>query len=122
MWGSLLGVFKNWKLILGGIGVISVGLFAYHYFDIKGDNTNLENTVQQQERELQNLEEQNKQQLKEYNVLQDSLARYQESLQVQKKQNDQLEQQLNSAGDNDEKLQECLGTSLPDDILDRLRE
>lgn len=122
MWGLLLKGLKSWKLILGGVGVIAIGLFSIHYLDLKNTKENLGNLVEQQERELQNLEQQNEQRIEEYNALENSLSQYQKSLKEQEQQNRKLSSKLRNAGDNDEKLKECLGTSLPDDILDRLRE
>ncbi len=122
MWGLLLKGLKNWKLLLGGISIIAIGLFSIHYLDLKNTKENLGNLVEQREREIQNLEKQNEQRIKEYDALENSLSQYQESLKVQEQENKQLASKLRNAGDNDEKLKECLGTSLPDDILDRLHE
>ncbi len=121
MWLTLI---KNWK-VLGGIGfLIIAGFFIYDYTSMKSKEDVLESQVIEQRQSIKNLESRLEQQKKrfenEYQSLEKSMQTYQESLKNAKTTNNLLREELSTAGDKDENLEECLNSKLPDDIFNRL--
>lgn len=121
MWITLL---KNWK-VLSGIGLLVItGFFIYDYTSMKSQEDVLESKVTEQRQSIKSLESRLEQQKKrfenEYESLEKSMQTYQESLKDAKTTNNLLREELSTAGDKDEHLEECLNSKLPDDIFNRL--
>jgi len=117
---SFLSILKNWKVIVGAVGIGLAALLIFNYFNTVSDNKKLEMELQQKEVLISQLEEQNERRIAEYELLEDSLVGYQESLSEQQKRNTDLKKALSNAGDNNGQLKECLDTKLPSDLLERL--
>jgi|SRR5690554_8286 len=111
----VIKLLRNWKVILGAaglVGIVSTGVFFKGIYDA---NIRLESRLTEASSTIQK-------QKQDYRTLEKSLVQYQSNLKEQRIKNDSLRGQLNSLGDTNEQLQECLGTSLPDDFIDGLRK
>lgn len=111
----VINLLRNWKVILGAVGlasIVSVGVFFKGIYD---ENSRLESRLTEASSTIQK-------QKQDYKLLEKSLVQYQSNLKEQRIKNDSLRVQLNRLGDTNDQLQECLDTSLPDDIIDGLRK
>ncbi len=111
----ILKVLKSWKVILGVVavaGIVFAGLYYKNTYDqkvyLESQVERLNSTVEQQEND--------------YKALEKSMVKYQSLLEENRKTNDELRNNLNEIGEQNEVVQECLDTSLPDDFINRLSE
>lgn len=111
----LINLIKNWKVISAGIGVVGIVLAGVYFKGIYDDNNRLESQLTEASDTIEK-------QKQDYKSLEKSLVQYQSNLKEQRIRNDSLREQLNSLGDVDEQLQECLDTTLPDSFIDGLRK
>src|SRR5690554_815474 len=111
----IIKLLRNWKVILGAVGLVSIVSAGVFFKGIYDENGRLESKLTEASRTIQK-------QKQDYKSLEKSLVQYQSNLKEQRIKNDSLREQLISLGDTNEQLQECLDTSLPDDFIDGLRK
>ena len=111
----VINLLRNWKVILGVVGLVSIVSAGVFFKGIYDENTHLESRLTEASSTIQK-------QKQDYKSLEKSLVQYQSNLKEQRVKNDSLREQLNNLGDTNEQLQECLDTSLPDDFIDGLRK
>lgn len=111
----ILNVLKNWKLFAGLLVVAGIAFAGFHYKNTYDQKVYLESQVQSMKDTLQ-------QQESNYRALESSMVKYQSLLEQQQKTNDALRDDLNTIGEQNETIQQCLDTRLPDDFVSRLSE
>lgn len=112
---KIMSLLKYWKLIVGGVGVLGLLFIGYHYSNTMSENDNLQKDIEELMSENNKKEEQ-------YTRLEESISNYRQRAEEQESRNNSLRAQLQSIGDKDDEIQECLNMQLPDDFLDRLSE
>jgi len=110
-----INLLRNWKVILSAAGLVSIVSVGVFFKGIYDENNRLESRLTEASSTIQK-------QKQDYKTLEDSLVQYQSNLKEQSIRNDSLREQLISLGDNNEQLQECLDTTLPDSFIDGLRK
>lgn len=111
----VIKLLRNWKVILGAVGLVGIVSAGVFFKGIYDENSRLESRIAEASSTIQK-------QKQDYKSLEKSLVQYQSNLKEQRVKNDYLRDQLNRLGDTSEQLQECLDTSFPDDLIDGLRK
>ena len=111
----VINLLRNWKVIVGAIGVVGIVSTGVFFKGIYDDNNRLESRLTEASSTIQK-------QKQDYKSLERSLVQYQSNLKEQRVKNDSLREQLNILGDTNEQLQKCLDTSFPDYFINRLRK
>ncbi len=116
MWSLL----KNWKLLLGVVGIAAIGLFVFDYQRVHSNAEELEASLKESAQQQERLQEQVGLVRMEYKSLEKSLDNYQRSLNAAQESHEILQTQLEKEAKNDEKLEQCLSTTLSPELLNSL--
>ncbi len=116
MWSLL----KNWKLLLGVIGIAAMGLFVFDYQRVHSNAEELETSLKDAEKQKESLQNQVSLVKMEYEALEKSLDNYQRSLDAAQESHEVLQTQLEKEAKNDEELEQCLGRTLSPELLNSL--